>query len=261
MDNEVGRLSFNNIDPETGRILITPRGPDPILYGIRGESSEVVRRGHELVLSKEPVERWVIFRTNQGTDAHLKRDVSISEVEPFSPCVTRGEVIRKPTVIQGGHVIFKIKDDTGQIDCAAYKPTGRLRDVAKMLIAGDFIEAYGGVRPPSSRNPVTVNLEKIRIIDLAPFFVITNPLCPVCGKRTKSAGKGQGFKCKKCDFQGPNLKKTVLGTDRSIEPGVYVTSPRSQRHLTKPLKRYGSEKPVSFQNSDKIVPYELFSGP
>jgi tRNA(Ile2)-agmatinylcytidine synthase len=259
MNKQMGRLSFNNIDPENGRILITPRGPDPILYGIRGEAPEVVKRAYELVLSEEPIERWVIFRTNQGTDAHLKRAVSISEVKPYSPVVTKGEVTRKPLVIQGGHVILRIKDETGQIDCAAYEPTGGLRDVAKMLIAGDFVEAYGGVRPCSSRNPVTVNLEKIRIMKLVPLFVLTNPLCPVCGKRTKSMGKGQGFECKKCGFHGPNLKKIAIETERSIKPGLYITSPRSQRHLTKPLKRYGLEKTESPRSFDNIISYELFS--
>ncbi|HEX69135.1 MAG TPA: DUF1743 domain-containing protein, partial [Candidatus Bathyarchaeota archaeon] len=63
MDRETKPYTFNNIDPETGRILITPRGPDPILYGIRGESPEIVKKAHEMVKVLEPVERWVIFRT------------------------------------------------------------------------------------------------------------------------------------------------------------------------------------------------------
>ncbi|RJS81869.1 hypothetical protein CW707_02360, partial [Candidatus Bathyarchaeota archaeon] len=29
---------------------------------------------------------------------------------------------------------------------------------------------------------------------------------------------------------------------RNLKRGLYVTSPRSQRHLTKPLRRYGLEK-------------------
>jgi len=259
MDKQLNRLSFNNVDPETQRVLITPRGPDPILYGIRGESPETVKRGHEIVLSREPIDRWVIFRTNQGTDAHLKRAVSISEVKPYNPVIIRGEVTEKPRIIQGGHVIFHIKDNTGQIDCAAYEPTGSLRDVAKMLAAGDLVEVYGGVRPSSSRNPVTVNLEKIRIIKLAFTFVLRNPICPVCGKRMKSMGKGQGFECKKCGFHGRNLKKSVLEKERLIKPGLYVTSPRSQRHLTKPLRRYGLEKARSSQRFDKVIPYALFS--
>ncbi len=259
MDKHLRLLSFNNVDPETSRILITPRGPDPILYGIRGEDPDAVRKGHEMVLTHEPVERWVVFRTNQGTDAHLKRALSVSDAKPHNPVIIKGKVIGNARVIQGGHVIFQIRDETGQIDCAAYEPTDRLRDVARSMKEGDLIEAYGGVRPPSPRNPTTVNLEKIRIIRLAPSLVPRNPVCPVCGKRTKSMGRGQGFECKKCGFHGRNLKKIVLEAERSVEPGLYVTSPRSQRHLTKPLTRYGLEKKETRESFGKIIPYELFS--
>ena len=85
MNGQLGSKSFGNIDPEAKRILITPGGPDPVLYGIRGESAEAVRRGHDLVVSEEPIERWVIFRTNQGTDAHLMKAISINEVKPTIP--------------------------------------------------------------------------------------------------------------------------------------------------------------------------------
>jgi len=261
MEKQLGNLSFNNVDPETGRILITPRGPDPILYGIRGESAETVVRSHELVVAEEPVERWVIFRTNQGTDAHLKRIVPISQVKPYNPVVVKGQVLGKPRVLKGGHVVFRIRDETGETDCAAYEPTGILCNLAKALIVGDVIEACGGVRPASSNCPVTVNLEKIRVVKLAPSLTFQNPLCPICGRRTKSMGRNQGFECKRCGFHGPNLEKIVVETERPVKPGVFVTPPRSQRHLTKPLKRYGLEKPVCSGSSEKTIPYNLFSGP
>ncbi len=260
MDKQLGNLLFNNIDAETGRILITPRGPDPILYGIRGETAEAVKRGHELVLSEEPIERWVIFRTNHGTDAHLKQAVSICGIKPYNPVIIRGGVAGKPHVIQGGHMVFRIKDETGAIDCAAYEPTGSLRGVAMMLIEGDLVEACGGVRPSSSKTPVTVNLEKIRIIKMVPLLVHSNPSCPVCGRKTKSMGKGQGFECRKCGYHGKELKKTVLEAERTLKPGLYITPPRSQRHLTKPLSRYGLEKKDSLKTFDEAIPYELFYG-
>ncbi len=106
----VSSLMFSNIDPETGRILITPRGPDPILYGVRGENSEVVKQAHEIIRPDEPVERWVIFRTNQGTDAHLRKVSTVREIQPYNPVVVQGVVSKQPQVIQGGHVIFSIQD-------------------------------------------------------------------------------------------------------------------------------------------------------
>ena len=242
MDEETKPYTFNNVDPETGRILITPRGPDPILYGIRGESPEIVKKAHEMVKALEPIERWVIFRTNHGTDAHLRRVDSISEVKPYHPVIVKGTVCRPPRIIPRRHVIFTIKDETGEIDCAAYEPTGSLRKVARKLVVGDLIEAYGGVRPPSERNPLTINLEKLKILRLAPKVVYMNPLCPKCGKRMKSMGAGKGFRCEKCGFRSKEMEKIAVEEERNLKKGIYVSDPRSERHLTKPLQRYGMEK-------------------
>jgi len=242
MDKRTAPYTFNNVDPETGRVLITPRGPDPVLYGIRGENPRVVKKAHEMVRAMEPVERWVIFRTNQGTDAHLSFVKNIKEIQPFRPVIVRGVVAVEPKVIPRRHVIFTIEDETGRIDCAAYEPTGTLRKIAKKLMVGDFVEAYGGVRPPSEKNPLTINLEKLRILKLVPKVTRKNPLCPKCGKRMKSMGTGKGFRCEKCGFRSKDLKKIVVEEKRDLKEGLYVTAPRSQRHLTKPLRRYGLEK-------------------
>jgi len=242
MNERTAPLTFNNVDPETGRVLITPHGPDPILYGIRGETSTVVKRAHKMIRSLEPVERWTIFRTNHGTDAHLRRIKSINEVFPYHPIVVRGTVTRTPQIVPRRHVLFSIEDNTGQIDCAAYEPTGDLRKAARQLIIGDKVEAYGGVRPASSNRLVTVNLEKFRVLRLASKIVLHNPFCPHCGKRMKSMGANKGFRCEKCGFRGEKLRKVTVKVKRLLEQRLYVTSPRSQRHLTKPLSRYGLEK-------------------
>lgn len=184
----------------------------------------------------------MVFRTNHGTDAHLRMVEAISEMQPFNPVIAQGTVDSEPRVIPGSHVIFSVKDETGRVDCAAYEPTGGLRKVAKSLIAGDSVQVYGGVRSASSRNPITVNLEKLRVLKLAPKIVFHNPLCPQCGKRMKSMGKNQGFRCDKCGFRDSKLKKLAVESERTLRRGLYVTPPRSQRHLTKPLCRYGKEK-------------------
>ena len=235
-------LTFNNVDPETSRVLITPRGPDPILCGIRGETPEAVKQSYEMVVINEPVERWMIFRTNQGTDAHLRRVSAVAEIQPYSPVVTQGAVSKLPHVIQGGHVIFSIKDETGEVDCAAYEPTVTLCKAARKLIVGDVLKVYGGVRPLSSERPLTINLEKMKILELAPKTSFVNPICPECNKRMKSMGKNQGFRCDKCGFRSSELKKLEVNEERGLDRGRYITSPRSQRHLTKPHRRYGREK-------------------
>ncbi|MEM1586051.1 MAG: tRNA(Ile)(2)-agmatinylcytidine synthase [Candidatus Bathyarchaeia archaeon] len=242
MDRKMGNLTFNNVDPETGRILIMPRGPDPVLYGIRGENPEAVKLAHEMIRVYEPIDRWVIFRTNHGTDAHLRVIHSIRDVKPYHPVIVQGRVDGAPRIIPGGHVIFRIKDDTGAIDCAVYEQGGNLRKIASGLIEGDVIKVYGGVRPPLNMNPMTINVEKIEAVSLAEKIILKNPLCPVCGKRMKSMGKGKGFECYKCGFHGANLTKISVKVERDIRPGLYVAPPRSERHLTKPLSRYNLEK-------------------
>ena len=234
MDRLTGHRTFNNIDGE--RILITPHGPDPVLYGIRGETPEDVLYAHTLVRVYEPIERWVIFRSNQGTDAHLRLKLKIAELRPYMSVIVEGKVTCNPTIIPGGHVIVKIGDETGEIDCAAYEPTKAFRWIVSKLIPGDVVRVYGGVRPPSSKHPKTVNIEKLEVIKLSPLIKWENPLCPNCGKKMTSAGRGKGFKCKRCGKRLLTGKRAVHFA-RNIKEGLYIPPPQAQRHLTRPYER------------------------
>jgi tRNA(Ile2)-agmatinylcytidine synthase len=242
MDRQTQPCTFNNVDYEKGRVIITPRGPDPILFGIRGESAEAVKKAFGIVKPQEPVERWVIFRSNQGTDAHLLPVTQLSSIAPYSSIVAQGAVSRPTRIVPVRHVIFSIKDDSAEVDCAAYEPTGDLRKIARQLEVGDQIEAIGAVHKATQIKPLTINLEKIRVLCLAQKTRTQNPVCPNCGKRLKSMGKNQGLRCERCGNKYPELKKTEVMLPRALKEGLYVTSTRSQRHLTKPLRRYGQEK-------------------
>ena len=242
MDELTQPYTFNNVDVEKGRVIITPRGPDPILFGVRGETPAIVKKAFGIVKPLEPVERWVIFRTNQGTDAHLKQVQALNQIKPYNSVIVKGVVSQNPRIIPLRHVIFSIKDESGEVDCAAYEPTGALRKVAVKLAVGDSIEASGAVRKLSQGKPLTVNLEKIRVFALAPKVNYHNPLCPKCSRRLKSMGKNQGFRCENCGSRFVGLGKAAVAMNRELQAGLYVTSTRSQRHLTKPLRRYGLEK-------------------
>ncbi len=242
MNRATAPYTFNNVDLEKRRVIITPRGPDPILFGIRGENPRIVKQAFSMVKSFEPVERWVIFRTNQGTDAHLKKVERLSQAEPYTSVIVEGSVATTPRIVPRRHVIFSMRDESAEIDCAAYEPTGALRRVARNLIVGDSIEAFGAVRHATQNRPLTINLEKIRLLKLMPKIVYRNPLCPKCGKRLESMGRNQGFRCGSCGLRTTSLKKLEVNVKREVRPGIYVTSARSQRHLTKPLTRYGTEK-------------------
>jgi tRNA(Ile2)-agmatinylcytidine synthase len=241
MDRKTIDSTFNNIDPETKRILITPRGPDPILYGIRGETEKAVLHAHSLVRPLEPVERYVLFRTNQGTDAHLRRVENIAAIKEHESVIVSGTVSSPPRVIPRRHRIFSLEDHTGSVDCAAFEPTGTLRKIASKLTVGDQLEVYGAARS-SKEYPDTLNLEKIHVCRLAIKAAWRNPKCPHCGKSMKSVGRGQGFQCARCGHQSPSLQKRMVMEPRNLTERLYITSPRSQRHLTKPLCRYDREK-------------------
>jgi tRNA(Ile2)-agmatinylcytidine synthase len=242
MDKILQPKVFNNVDNEKKRILITPRGSDPVLFGLRGESADVVKQAFGLVKSLEPVERWVIFRSNQGTDAHLRQVNSMDKLECYSSVILKGLVSKNPQIVPVRHVIFSLKTSFCEIDCVAYEPTGDLRKTARELVIGDYIEVMGAVHMATKTQPLTINLEKINILSLNQKMVQQNPLCPRCQKRLKSMGKQQGFRCEKCGEKFPNIGKQETPLPRVLQTGLYVTSARSQRHLTKPLRRLGQEK-------------------
>lgn len=242
MDQQTQPYTYNNFDYEKQRIIITPHGPDPILFGIRGESAEIVAKAHSLVKPLEPVDRWMIFRSNQGTDMHLTKAEILSQLTPYSSAIAKGIISEKPKMVPVRHVIFQLKDDSTQVDCAAFEPTGDLRRIALELMVGDEIEVYGAVRKPVGSKPLTINLEKINVLTLMSKTVLENPVCPECKKHLKSMGKNQGFRCEKCGKKYPQIQKKALSIERELKKGLYITSTRSQRHLTKPFRRYGQEK-------------------
>src|SRR4030066_1606370 len=178
MDKLTQPYTFNNVDLEKRRVIITPRGPDPILLGIRGEKPEIVREAFAIVKPLEPVERWVIFRTNQDTDADIRKVPALSEIKPYSSVVAKAVVSRNPRLIPLRHGLFSVRDDGAEVDWAAYEPTGALRKIARELIVGDLVEVYGAVRRPSKDKALTINLEKINILSLAQKVAHENPVCP-----------------------------------------------------------------------------------
>jgi tRNA(Ile2)-agmatinylcytidine synthase len=233
MDREFTTRTFHNIDPETGRILICPHGPDPVLLGIRGLQPSVLLEAFRRVKIREPVERIMIFRTNQGTDAHVRNPVKVSDLRPYHSVVLSGLVQTVPKVFRGGHVVFRIGDETGSVDCFAFEPTGLLRNVARELWPRDEVIVSGGVSR-KKRNALSLNVEKLKIVQLAVAFREENPVCPRCPSRCESMGQQQGFRCKKCGFRIRDIAKTQVPIRRNLETRIYTPPPRARRHLTRP---------------------------
>ncbi len=217
--------TWDTADHENRRIVFAPHSPDPILFGIRGKSELAVRRAFSFIKS-EPVERYVVYMTNQNTDMHLLR-AKIGEVIDLRSYILDGMISKPPKTIEGGHVIFEISDGSASIECAAFEPTKGFRSIIRKLRAGDGVTVYGSVKDG------TLNLEKVKVTALNQNE-LRNPLC--CGKRMKSMGRGQGFRCEKC---GAKAKDQVIESiKRNISTGFYEVPPSARRHLSKPLVRF-----------------------
>jgi len=88
-----------------------------------------------------------------------------------------------------------------------------------------------------------LNLEKLRVIDLAPVREkVANPACP-CGRRMKSLGRSAGYRCRACGERAGPEAATYVDTVRTLAPGWYEPTVTARRHLSKPLKRMGSPRP------------------
>jgi len=233
MNSKYGNRTFNNLDSESGRVLVSPHGLDPVLLGIRGYSpNDVLDAFKELQLDEE-IERVMIFRTNQGTDAHLGKMRKAVDLKPHQSGALTGRVDDVPRVLRGGHVIFRLRDDSGLIDCAVYRPTGSLAMAARDLLPGDTVRVYGGVRRWREGTP-TLNVEKLEVLHMVEKIQHANPMCSSCGGRCESMGRGQGLRCKKCGQRNEYASKIQVPQERHLQSTIYVPPPRARRHLTMP---------------------------
>ncbi|MGI6008818.1 MAG: TiaS agmantine-binding domain-containing protein [Methanomethylophilus sp.] len=231
--------SFNSWDDRLAQCAMVPGTPCPVMYGFRGDVPADLIRGHEIIKT-EPLSRWVVFETNQGTDDHIIRYPAPEEFIPNSSYLVKGTVVSSER-IRGGHTFLTLDTQYGKLDCAAYAPSGPFRWLLDWLDPGDEIEAMGELRD----SPRTLNLEKVHVVSLADEWEkVSNPVCPNCGTTMSSAGKGQGYRCRKC---GARSKEAVMRKAvRPVVPGWYEPPVEARRHLSKPLKRMGIVQPVEF---------------
>ncbi|MCS7139972.1 MAG: tRNA(Ile)(2)-agmatinylcytidine synthase [Candidatus Nezhaarchaeota archaeon] len=258
MDFLTWPYTFNNIDPEVGRMLITPHGPDPVLFGIRGENPGILLKALRIIKVHGKLLGYMVFRSNQGTDCHYLKIEKIEDLQPYSSISLKGEVACRPTTLKGGHVVFKVAVGRCEVWCVAYKPSGEVRRVAEKLEVGDMIEVYGGVRRFPGSDVLSLNLEKIVVVRTCEKTFEKNPSCPRCQKTLKSLGKRGGFKCERCGFKTLEKRKVVHKIQRESLEGIYLPPPRSMRHLAKPFRRYGLEKDGSYMLQEVEIKEVLY---
>jgi len=226
--------TFSSYDIENDRVLITPHGPDPVFYGVRGETIKSVVRASTIVNSDEKLDGYMVFKSNQGTGDHLNNELQVDELKPFNSGFLIGEVCNKPVIERGGHVFFSIKVKDRKIRCAVYKPT-KITNVAQNLILGDKIHIGGGIRKASKNHGRILNVEFLRILRLTKNHLLVNPTCKNCNKKMKSKGYKQGFCCVKCGNR--STSKSTLEIPRKIQCKLYLPSVSAHRHLTRPYQR------------------------
>lgn len=220
--------TFDTVDWGNDAVVCVPNSPDPVLFGIRGDDIKAVFRAFSVIESEE-VDRYQIFMTNQATDMHLIHEDEAFQLFEGRSYILSGTVIEEPFEIEGGHVFFTIETKFGDVRCAAFEPTKQFRNIVRKLRKGDRVTVYGAYKDE------TINLEKLRVDEVARIFVEVNPTCPICGKRMESEGRGKGFRCKRCKTRA--REKVKVEVERDLEPGFYEVPPSARRHLSKPLIR------------------------
>ncbi|WP_224332986.1 tRNA(Ile)(2)-agmatinylcytidine synthase [Haloprofundus halobius] len=226
--------AWDTVDTEEDQAVCVPNAPGPILYGIRGDDADAVRRVAEGIES-ESTERTALFLTNQGTDAHL-RTGALDAVEDGRAYRLDGRVYDAPETRTGGHVFVTLADGRGgTLPCVAFEPTKRFRDRVRALRSGDRLTVCGEV------SGGTLKLEKFAVRELNRVEAVV-PDCPACGRRMESAGRNQGYRCRDCRTRKPG--KVDRHVERDLEVGWYEVPPCARRHVAKPLVRGGFDGPI-----------------
>jgi tRNA(Ile2)-agmatinylcytidine synthase len=212
-------------DPATRRLMVAPHTPCPILYGLRATTPDGALRARRWVRS-EPVDRWLLFRTNQGTGDHL-RATRTAPLAPFTPARIQGAVAAPPESLRGGHVALDLITAAGTVTCRVFEPTKTLPAVARGLRPGDSVELWGGTGP----DPV-FRVEGIRVRAHGPApGVPVAPRCPHCRRRARSLGTSRGYRCPGCRRRWPPEAAAVRRASPAVPRGTYHPTPSARRHL------------------------------
>ena len=166
-DYMTGPYTFANYDYEVGRPLVAPHGPDPVLYGVRGEDPRYLLRALEVIdPGGEAPTHWALFRTNQATNAHVAH-ARPCNLSPYSVTFVDA-VVERVVRARGGHVILEVRAEDGacggaRLRAAVYKEAGRLNRLAQAVEPGSQVRLYGSVKP--RRGELVINVEALELLD------------------------------------------------------------------------------------------------
>ncbi|MDP6869690.1 MAG: DUF1743 domain-containing protein [Candidatus Poseidoniaceae archaeon] len=155
-------------DPRTERGLISPRGPCPVMFGVRATTKSVAKKSTQILLEgSSPTTGSRIFQTNQASWDHV------------SGC-SKHTVLRKE-MMKGGHII--INDFL-----LSFREGGPVNLISQFLTEGDEIAVVG------MEYERMLHIEAIKVLHST---AKSRPICD-CGTRMKSMGQNQGIRCPEC---------------------------------------------------------------
>ena len=224
--HQVGSISgvFSCHDAD-GKIAMVPNSPCPVLWGLRGTDENPLIENFDKLGPEKPI-RWLLYKTNQATDDHL-RTLDIRDFSEGDSIWLEAKVSSKPFTIKGGHRFFDVKDQNGDtVQCAAFEPSKSFRKIVDNLIVDDQLIVCGSFKNNA------INLEKMKILKLENrFSKPPNPVCS-CGRRTHSSGKGLHYRCKEC---GKKYKRPdPIEVPPPLNTEWYEPPASARRHLTTP---------------------------
>ncbi len=223
-DTEFYPELWDTVDRENNSICAVPATKGPVLYGLRSNNQDTLWRANSVIDSQE-IDDICLFKTNQGTDMHVIQEQNPNDLQEYRNYRYRGEVTTPPKTREGGHVFFELDN---AVKCVAFEPTKQFRRYVRRLREGDQITAQGGYIDD------TLNLEKLRVDELEKVRYV-NPECASCGRNMESAGRNQGYRCRKCGTSSPEKKKQSI--QRKLEEKWYEVPPIARRHIARPLCR------------------------
>lgn len=254
--------TFNNIDIYSRKPIITPHGPDPVLFGLRGDNPLILLYlFYEITKYFEVIiDSWIIFKTNQGTDAHHTIDNGLSSYSLlYSQYDAVGWKIKKEKILPSGHHIYKITTidqttlSTRNFDLSSYRESLKMREILEKINDNHLFLISGNLRPIHKTSEITINLEKNYVIYRRSKHNHVKPLCIKCFNHLESTGKDGYFRCRKCRYRMKIREKIKLVMKSTITPTILHEPPMYQRHLTKPLRRFGREEISKSSEAEEII--------
>ena len=253
--------TFGNIDTYSKKTIITPHGPDPVLFGLRGDNPLVlVTVFKELqTLYENLIDDWMIFKSNQGTDIHHQNLDHLVENPLYSQIEVLIFKLKKKEVLPSGHYIFKMVTSgydsllASDMELACYKEALKMREVLEKIEGECLLLLNGNIRPNLETSTITLNLEKSYVILLKTNLLTVKIICPRCLNLLESMGREKGLRCRKCGYRVQVRDNLKISLNKDLVTTVLHEPPMYQRHLTKPLKRFGREIITKSIESEEIA--------